>query len=438
MRPEEVELEIQTLEEEGYRVDVVRTELEEYWRTPHRYFSELLHLYTHLDEVLPRRPGYQYREPTDYRELVRESCVLGITGEVSRTELEDRIRGGFLGKVVGCMLGRPVEGWSGTVIRERLRRLGEYPLRNYLPQYFFTEEELRDPVRRVLTREHVSGMVRDDDIDYVILNLEVVRRYGLTFRTEDVGRTWLELLPYHLTYTAERAAYRNLVLGLKPPLTALFLNPYREFVGARIRVDTWGYLSPGNPEQARELAYRDAVLSHVRNGVYSAVMAATMVAHAYVADTVEEVVEVGLRAIPQESRLAEAIRKVLDLWRRGVEWEEAIEELLSMYRRYHPVHCIPNDIIVVAALLWGEGDFVKSVSLAVMAGLDTDCNTATVGSITGVLRGYRELREKARHLLEPLGSRLVTAVWSYNALNFDDITRLLLREVLKYCRRSGS
>ncbi|MGQ9691695.1 MAG: hypothetical protein ACUVQY_10675, partial [Thermoproteota archaeon] len=64
------------------------------------------------------------------------------------------------------------------------------------------------------------------------------------FETLDVGEMWLERLPYHMVYTAERVAYRNLVNGLKPPETALNLNPYREWIGARIRADIWGYVTP--------------------------------------------------------------------------------------------------------------------------------------------------------------------------------------------------
>lgn len=92
---------------------------------------------------------------------------------------------------------------------------------------------------------HINRMVRDDDIDYTIINLHILEKYGLKFTTMDVGEAWLSLLPYLQVYTAERVAYRNLVNGLKPPETATYMNPYREWIGTQIRADMWVTLRRG-------------------------------------------------------------------------------------------------------------------------------------------------------------------------------------------------
>lgn len=50
-------------------------------------------------------------------------------------------------------------------------------------------------------------------------------------------------------------------------------------------------------------------------------------------------------------------------------------------------HALSNAAIVLLALLEGEGDFGRTVGISVLAGLDTDCNGATAGSIVGCALG---------------------------------------------------
>src|SRR5690606_27994138 len=125
---------------------------------------------------------------------------------------------------------------------------------------------------------------------------------------------WLSTLPYHCTYTAERVAYRNLILGKWPPATSTYRNPYRECIGAQIRADGFGYACPGRPELAAELAWRDASLSHVKNGIYGEMWMAAAIATAFVTDDIYEVIETATSEIPKESRFAAMVRNMLG-WR---------------------------------------------------------------------------------------------------------------------------
>lgn len=403
--------------EEGYDVDV-----EEVRRRAGKAksASELMSIYRALGEAEPRS-GYPFREPTDLRAIASERPAPPprVSVDLSAKELEDRLLGAWLGRCAGCMLGKPVEGWSRERIAKALKAAGEYPLRGpYFPAAAFPEP---DRARLLpLTREGVKRAERDDDLDYTLLNLMVYEARGSRFSTEDVAEAWLSLLPYHLTYTAERAAYRNLVLGFKPPDTATYLNPYREWIGAQIRADLWGYVSPGDPGRAAELAYRDARLSHVKNGVYGEMLVAAMLALAYAIDSPRKLVEEALKVIPESSRLAEAVRYVLSIYAKGLEWEEAVEEVLRRYGSYHPVHTINNAAVVVAALLWGEGDFARTVVYAVTAGLDTDCNGATAGSVVGLMRGASNL---PREWVEPLNDRLATALSGLGEIRISELAK---------------
>jgi ADP-ribosylglycohydrolase len=318
------------------------------------------------------------------------------------------------------MLGKPVEGWSKSRIEEYLKEAGLYPLNYYIP------EVVTDAGKEL--RWNISRALRDDDIDYTVLGLLVLERKGLGFTTDDVAEEWLSRLPFYLTYTAEREAYRNLTLGLKPPETATFWNPYREWIGAQIRADPWGYANPGKPWSAAETAYRDARLSHVKNGVYGEMLAAAMIASAFAESEPLKIVEKGLSCVPRESSLAEAVRCCIDLWKKCGDFDTAYEKAMSKYGRYHPVHTINNAAIVVLALLYGDRDFEKSICLSVSGGLDTDCNGATVGSIVGAMIGFKDIPEK---WYSPLNNTLDTALSGLKELKISELADRMIEVVAR-------
>ncbi len=396
-----LEYEIRQKWEEG----VDTTYFEEKIREVNLNSRELLSIYEELSHLVPREP--KYNEPSNLSDIrrLRPKGPRILEHHLSTRELYNKILGGWLGRCIGCMLGKPVEGWSRSKIRNRLTKVGEYPLRNYFPMRVFSSMELKD--KFVLTREGIRRVERDDDIDYTIINLDIVEEYGLSFSTDNVGETWLLKLPYKAVYTAERCAYRNLILGFKPPETASFLNPFREWIGAQIRADLWGYICPGKPELAAELAFRDARLSHVKNGIYGEMFFSAVIASAFVEKDIEKLLEIGLSEIPSTSRFAEAIKYVIGLWKKGLGWEEALDKVQERYGFYSPVHTINNAAIVATALLWGEGRFTDTITIAVMGGLDTDCNGATAGSVIGVVLGADNIPVE---WVEPLNNTIISYV----------------------------
>lgn len=303
-----------------------------------------------------------------------------------------RVLGAWLGRAAGCVLGKPVEKIPREGIRQIAEATGNWPI-----QGWFTAEGLpaelarRWPWNRRSAvnslAENIDGIPEDDDLNYPLLALSVLERHGRAFTTDDVAKLWLDELPAGRTFTAERVAYRNLLDGVEPPATATYRNPFREWIGALIRTDVYGWVNPGDPATAAEHAFRDARLTHTANGIYGAMFVAAMCAASMVATSAEEVVRAGLSVVPKGSRLHEAVRLAAADAVREDDFERVIDLLHERHGALHWVHTINNAALIAATLIHGRGDFTATIAGAVAGGWDTDSAGATAGSLAGALNG---------------------------------------------------
>ncbi|RCK68682.1 ADP-ribosylglycohydrolase family protein [Desertihabitans brevis] len=339
--------------------------------------------------------------------------------------LPERIRGTWLGRAAGCLLGKPVEGWSWPQIERYLARAGIETVEDYLPRL---DPDAEQPPFNAggavgTFRGEIDGMARDDDIDYTILALTLAEQHGASFTTEDVASAWLRSLPYHQVFTAERAAMRNLVDGVPASRAARVRNPYREWIGALIRADFWGYVKPGDPSAAAALAERDARLSHTANGIHGARWAAALVASALVARDLREVVDRARAVVPERSRLAGALDAVVGWHEAGWTFPQARDAVVEEYGHYSDVHTINNAAMILVAILWGAGDLTSSIGLVVRCGWDTDSNGATVGSVLGAFVGRDEI---PRVWADPLRGDVRSAVFGETGNSLDSLAERTL------------
>ena len=302
-----------------------------------------------------------------------------------------RLRAAWQGRISGCLLGKPVEvlslqqGHAGlTIYLEDVRAL---PLRDYVP---LEKGSLVDDLGRACCRGHISRAEPDDDINYTILALMLLENNGISFDTADVARAWLRLLPAGETWTAERAAYRTLLDNMADEfvngdsagfdLAECSDNVYNEWIGARIRADLYGWVCPGRPALAAELARRDASLSHRGDGVYGAMFVAALGAAIPATATLDAAIDVAIEQIPGDSGAAAAV----GFGRALAGTPDAVKLLHEAYADMSPVHTLNNLALVVWALCSADGDFSAAIGNAVAAGWDTDCNGATVGGLAGL------------------------------------------------------
>ena len=386
----------------------------------------------HILQDLSSRPSPSTlvdNEPNELSDIKKclptRRTLVNTSTSFDEDQLYDSILGAWLGRAAGCLLGKPIERYHRTIIREMLESNDEWPLDNYFTQVGMPRELLEKyPWKRrgglESLRENIQCMPEDDDLNYTMLNLHVLETFGSEFTSEDIAATWLKKLPVYEVFTAERVAYNNLLNGHPPGESGQYLNPYREWIGAQIRADLWGYVCPGNPAKAAEFAWRDPRITHTRTGIYGEMFFAAVMAGAFAVKDMRELAQVGLEQVPAGSRFSKAIEKVLEIPIETTEWEVVVDTLYEYFGHYHWVHTINNAALTVASVIHSQGNYGQTISNAVMGGWDTDCNGATAGSIFGIIHGANALPSK---WVQPLNNQIRSSLGGFDYSNINDLAR---------------
>jgi ADP-ribosylglycohydrolase len=185
--------------------------------------------------------------------------------------------------------------------------------------------------------------------------------------------------------TAERVGLYNFNRNIEHPESGVKDNPYGQWIGAQMRTDIWGLISHGMPDAAAEFAKRDACITHFDNGIYGAQYIAAMISLAITNNDRRYIVQQALKVIPEHCEYAKAVRDVIEYYDHEKDWRKAwkmvddhygwnddgarISDFIEHYRYNEKtiydsknvrwVHAVPNGAMVVLALLYGNGDFVR-------------------------------------------------------------------------------
>lgn len=306
-----------------------------------------------------------------------------------------RCYAGWLGKIIGVRLGAPVEGWEYDRIREVL---GENVF-DYIVDY--------------------HEFAADDDTNGPLFFLRALKDYVCSeeLTAEEIGRTWLNYTPYeHGFYwwggygiSTEHTAYLNLRAGIPAPRSGSIAQNGKtvaEQIGGQIFIDTWGLVNPGNPERAARFARKAASVSHDGEGICGGMFVAACIAQAFVEHEIRPVIEKGLSVLPLNCEYVRMARNVIAFYDKYPEdWRECYRYVRENYgydRYPGNCHIIPNSAVMVLAMLYGDGDFTRTIGICTMCGWDTDCTTGNVGTILGVLVGLDGIDEKWRQPVHDL------------------------------------
>ncbi|MGF7057864.1 ADP-ribosylglycohydrolase family protein [Brassicibacter mesophilus] len=302
----------------------------------------------------------------------------------------EKVYAGFLGMNIGIRLGAPLEPsvWTEDSI---LKTYGT--IKNYIKEYknFAADDDVNGPV-------------------YFLRALYDAKERPIT--AKDVGDAWLNYTRDNLGMfwwggygiSTEHTAYLNLKHGINAPESGSIKQNGKiiaEQIGGQIFIDTWGLVSPYDPKKAADYGELAASVSHDGDGINGARFMCACIAKAFEAESILQIIEAGLEQIPKESNYYKVSQSVLQFYLEDPHDFRACFKMLEEnwgYDKFGGIcHIIPNAGVCVLAMLYGEGDFSKTIEIAVMCGWDTDCNAGNVGTILGVFGGIEALPDHYRN-----------------------------------------
>ncbi|MCU1439685.1 MAG: hypothetical protein JWP85_682 [Rhodoglobus sp.] len=307
-------------------------------------------------------------------------------------ELRRRMTGCWMGKAVGGTLGQTFEGQEGP-----------------LGATFYT------PVP--------TEMEPNDDLDLQVLwavlmdQLDDVR---VDRRVMEYG--WLNHVEF--PWNEYGVGIRNLRDGVVAPLSGSHDNWYTCGEGAAIRTEIWACLAAGDPQLAAEYAYEDASVDHAGDGLNAALFLASVQAAAFVESNPDTLLEIGLAAIPAESRLARAVSDTRAWVAEGLHWQDVRSRILESHGSVDFTDVRQNTAFLVLGWLAGN-DFAERILICNNCGKDTDSSTASLGSILGIL----DPDSIGEEWLAPIGRTLVLSpeiTGITPPATLDDFTELVL------------
>lgn len=316
----------------------------------------------------------------------------------------NRLRGAFNGRMAGCTLGAALEFRSVEEMEQWAEYCNDkYPLENYwskihtpyAPHYIVGQ-------KIDLTQGHMDAVPPDDDTIYTLLGLLTLEKYGLDFTLDDMSNIWKTYLPLggeamdgtRGCWWGERIMQKNLLCGVSFPEAGLNQNPNLQNIAAWTRADAYGYVVPGWPEKAAELAYKDAYTNHRRNGIYGSMFMAATISAAFVVNDPIDAIKTGLTEIPNNCLFAEGIRWALDNIEKYHNYKEASDLVWSVYDGMFNGSALTNALHVVMGLVIAQKDFTKAIGETIAMSGDNDCTGATAGSILGAVIGLDHIPDQ--------------------------------------------
>lgn len=275
----------------------------------------------------------------------------------NEAELRNKIHACWIGKNIGGTMGTPYEG----------------------------KREMQD-ISGFVTEEGV--ILPNDDLDLQLIWLLAMEEYGpYQMNANVLGEYWLKYIPPE--WNEYGVGKSNLRAGILPPLSGEMNNgKWKTSNGAWIRSEVWACLAPGFPEIAVKYAQMDASVDHgMSEGTYAEWFTAALESMAFCGGEIRELIEKALSFIPENCRVARSVRLVLASFDKGIDYKETRALLVKDSEDLGWFQAPANVAYAVLGLIYGGGDFKKSMIYAINCGDDTDCTGATVGAFLGILYG---------------------------------------------------
>ncbi|MDP4252349.1 MAG: ADP-ribosylglycohydrolase family protein, partial [Bacteroidota bacterium] len=303
------------------------------------------------------------------------------TFSISKEKLKDKIKGGWAGQTIGVTFGGPYEfRYNGTFIQDY------QPLLWY--DGYIKNTMLNDP-----------GLY--DDLYMDLSFVHVFDQYGLHAPVDSFANAFAHA--GYMLWHANQAARYNILNGIKAPASGNWINnPHADDIDYQIESDYAGLMSPGMPNTASAISDKIGHIMNYGDGWYGGVFVGALYSLAFISNDINHIVREALKTIPEQSKYHQCIADVIqwhdqfpDDWKRSWfeiqrKWSSDMACPEGIFKPFD-IDSKLNSAYVVLGLLYGRGDFGKSIEIATRAGQDADCNPSTVGGIMGALLGYDQI-----------------------------------------------
>jgi len=302
---------------------------------------------------------------------------------MSKEVLLDKIKGGWAAQTIGVVYGAPTEfKFQGTTVQD----YQPIPWSDGYVKYWWDKK---------------PGLF--DDIYNDLTFVETLENRGLNCPTDTLANrfAWAE---YHLAHANQAARY-NIRNGIMPPASGHWLNnPHADDLDFQIEADFIGLMSPGMIDQTMKIANRVGHIMNSGDGFYGGAFVSALYSNAFISSDIKDVLNKSISVIPAQSQFYQCINDVIQ-WHKLYpdDWQQCWFELHKKWNK--DVGCPKgvflsfnidakiNSAYIALALLYGKGDFSKSLEIAARCGQDSDCNPGSVGGILGVMLGYSNIPE---------------------------------------------
>ncbi|MHC4132793.1 MAG: ADP-ribosylglycohydrolase family protein [Planctomycetota bacterium] len=324
------------------------------------------------------------------------SCQLCMAAEraISQEELLDKISGFWLGQLVGNYMGLPFEN-----------NYVDEPVPVFVDRIYTHADDAKLELNRNDWRGHipifmgaVEGAFADDDTDIEFVTLLAVEQFGLDITYPEITEMWKKHINRRI-WVANRTARGLMDQGLVAPDTGRKENNENWFqIDPQLVNEIWSAFYPGMTQKAGERALWGARITNDDWGTHPTIAYGVMISAAFFENDVEKLVDMAIDAVPNEGPFAEGMRDVVKWHKKYDDWRDTRKEIHNKYYRYKKgsyeapvsgVSSLNNGLCGIMAILYGEGDFMKTVGIAVSAGYDCDNQAATCAGLIGVLHGSK-------------------------------------------------
>ncbi len=247
-----------------------------------------------------------------------------------------------------------------------------------------------------------KGGIPNDDLEIQLVWLHALETRGINLTAADLASEWLD--HYLPNWDEYGFAKTNLRKGILPPLSGSLNNWFHRSMGCPIRSEIWACVAPGLPLEAAKMAREDALVDHSEESTYAEILFAVIESAAFVESDREQLIDLGLAAIPDICETAKAVQVMRRAWQKTKSWDATRAAILAEVGNDANFTDAPQNI-AFTLLGWYSSplDFGQAICDSVNCGYDTDCTGATLGSILGIILGQEALPEK---WMKPLGGEI--------------------------------